>query len=196
MTHTTSQDDELPPGWAYNPSAWSQRIPIVVLGFGAMLVAGYLASWQFGWVDGVWDPVFGEGTERVLDSELSHMFPVSDALLGSVGYLVDWVFGLVGGTKRWKTMPWAVIVLGIGIIPFGFTSVALALAMGSIVGSWCFLCLVNTAVAVIMIPYAWDEIWLSLLAMRSMMRRGASFWEAFTGRASALAFADGEPARG
>ena len=181
-------DDHTPPGWAYNPSAWSQRIPIVILGIVAMGIALYLASWQFGWVDSVWDPFFVDGTERVLDSELSHLFPVSDALLGAIGYAIDWIFGIVGGTKRYKTLPWAVIVLGIGIIPFGLTSIVLALAMASIVGSWCTLCLVNTVIAVVMIPFAWDEIWLSLVAVRNMMRNGASFWAAFTGRAADLAF--------
>lgn len=195
MNAPSADADSIPPGWTYNPSAWSQRIPIVVLGFVAMSIALYLASYHFGWVESVWDPFFGQGTEEVLDSDVSHLFPVSDALLGAAGYFIDWVFGLVGGTRRWKTMPWAVVVLGIGIIPFGFTSVALGLAMPSIVGSWCFLCLVNTGIAVVMIPYAWDEIWLSLLAIRSMMRNGASFWGAFSGRASRLAFPQGEAAR-
>ncbi len=46
----------------------------------------------------------------------------------------------------------------------------------------------NAVIAVVMIPFAWDEIWLSLVAMRNMMRNGASFWDAFTGRAQDLAF--------
>lgn len=175
-------------GWAYNPSAWSQRIPIVVLGVVAVGFAGYLAAYQFGWVDSVWDPFFGDGTERVLDSELSHLFPVPDALLGAGGYLIDAVFGLVGGTRRYRTLPWAVVVLGIGIIPFGLTSIFLALAMPTIVGAGCTLCALNAVIAVVMIPFAWDEIWLSLIAMRNMMRNGASFWAAFTGKASHLAF--------
>ena len=175
-------------GWAYNPSAWSERIPVVVLGLFALGVAGYLAAYQFDWVDGVWDPVFGDGTERVLDSDLSHLFPVPDALLGGLGYLIDAVFGVVGGTKRYKTLPWAVVIFGIGIIPFGLTSIFLGLAMPVIVGEGCLLCIVNAIIAVVMIPYAWDEIWLSVLAMRSMMRNGASFGDAFSGRASHLAF--------
>lgn len=177
-------------GWRFNPSAWSERIPIVVLGFVAMGFAGYLSAYQFGWVDGVWDPVFGEGTERVLESDLSHLFPVPDAVLGSLGYLIDAIFGLVGGTRRYKTLPWAVVVLGIGIIPFGLTSIFLGLAMPAIVGEGCTLCIVNALIAIVLIPYAWDEIWLSVLAMRSMMRNGASFWAAFTGRAAHLAFRD------
>jgi uncharacterized membrane protein len=187
-TSGRTDDEMLPPGWDYNPSAWSERIPIVVLGVVAMLIAFYLSAYQFGWVSSVWDPLFGSGTERVLESKLSHLFPVPDAMLGALGYLLDWVFGLVGGTKRYKTLPWAVIVLGIGIIPFGLTSIFLGLSMPGIVGAGCFLCAVNAVIAVVLIPYAWDEIWLSLLAMRSMMRNGASFWDAFTGRAHELAF--------
>ena len=182
------RDDGAPPGWAYNPSAWSQRIPVVVMAIVAMFIAFYLASYQWGWVDSVWDPFFGQGTERVLDSELSRAFPVSDAFLGSLGYLIDWVFGLVGGTRRYKTMPWAVVIFGIGIVPFAGTSIGLALAMPTVVGSWCTLCIVNAVIAVVMIPLAWDEIWLSGVAMRNMMRRGASFWEAFTGKRADLAF--------
>lgn len=181
-------EEALPPGWKYNPSAWKERMPIIVLGIVAMFIALYLSAYQFGWVDSVWDPFFGDGTERVLDSDLSHLFPVPDALLGGLGYLIDWVFGAVGGTKRYKTLPWAVIILGIGIIPFGLTSVFLGLAMPGIVGAGCFLCAVNTAIAIVMVPFAWDEIWLSLTAVRNMMRNGASFWDAFTGRAHELAF--------
>lgn len=175
-------------GWAYNPSAWRQRIPVVVLGVIAMGIAGYLAAYQFRWVDSVWDPVFGEGTMRVLDSDLSHLFPVPDALLGGLGYFIDAVFGVVGGTKRYRTLPWAVVIFGIGIIPFGLTSIFLGLAMPVMVGEGCLLCIVNAVIAVVMIPFAWDEIWLSFLAMRSMMHNGATFWDAFTGSASHLAF--------
>ena len=175
-------------GWRYNPSAWSERIPIVVLGVIAMGIAGYLSAYQLDWVEGVWDPVFGAGTERVLDSELSHLFPVPDALLGSLGYLIDAVFGVIGGTRRYKTLPWAVVIFGIGIIPFGLTSIFLGLAMPVMVGEGCLLCIVNAVIAVVLIPYAWDEIWLSVLAMRSMMRNGAGFGDAFTGRAAHLAF--------
>ena len=178
-------------GWRYNPSAWSERIPVVVLGVIAMGFAGYLMAYQFDWVDSVWDPFFGDGTERVLTSDLSHLFPVPDALLGAGGYFIDAVFGVVGGTKRYKTLPWAVVIFGIGIIPFGLTSIFLGVAMPIMVGEGCTLCIANAVIAVVMIPFAWDEIWLSYLAMRSMMRNGASFRDAFSGRAAHLAFAEG-----
>lgn len=175
----------LPQGWAYNPSAWSQRIPIIGLGFVGMCIASYLAAYQLGFVATVWDPVFGsEKTVRVLESRVSKMFPVPDALLGAAGYLGDWVFGAIGGTKRYKTMPWVVVIFGVFIVPFGGTSIALGLIMPGIVGAWCFLCLVNTVIAIVLIPMSWDEVWLCLRAMRSMVDNGASWWEAFSGQAA------------
>lgn len=184
-SNDTESDD--PRGWAYNPSSWGQRLPIIALGFLGMCIAGYLSAFQFGWVDRVWDPVFGsESTATVLESPVSKLFPVPDAFLGALGYLGDWVFGAIGGTKRYKTMPWVVVIFGIFIVPFGGTSVALGLIMPTMVGSWCFLCLVNMLLAIILIPLSWDEVWLSYKAMRSMRRNGASWWETLSGKAAGL----------
>lgn len=36
-----------------------QRIPIALLGLFAAAVSSYLAAYQWGWVDSVWDPFFG-----------------------------------------------------------------------------------------------------------------------------------------
>lgn len=180
-THRSA--DAVPPhGWAYNPSAWSQRIPVIVLGVVGMCVAAYLAAFQLGFVSTVWDPVFGaRSTAHVLESPVSTLFPVSDALLGAIGYAGDWFFGAVGGTRRYRTMPWVVIVFGLFIIPFGGTSVALALMMPTFVGAWCFLCLLNALIAVVMIPMAWDEVWLTVLEMRRRMRLGATLLESLRG---------------
>lgn len=173
---------DAPPGWAYNPSGWNQRIPIILLGFTGMVIASYLAAFQLGYTATVWDPVFGSASsEAVLDSRVSRLFPVSDALLGALGYAGDWIFGAVGGRQRYRTMPWVVIVFGVFIIPFGGTSVALALLMPTFVGAWCFLCLVNAAIAIVLIPMAWDEVWLTILEMRRVMREGRSFGEALRG---------------
>lgn len=186
-THAKGSGKDLPQGWAYNPSGWGQRLPIIGLGFVGMCIASYLAAYQFGWVSTVWDPVFGsQSTIKVLESKVSKLFPVPDAFLGALGYAGDWIFGAVGGKKRYKTMPWVVLIFGIFIVPFGGTSIALALIMPSIVGTWCFLCIVNTIIAIILIPMSWDEVWLCLKAIRSMMRNGAGFWEAVLGKADHL----------
>jgi hypothetical protein len=116
--------DDTPPGWSYNPSAWSERIPIVVLGVVAMGFAGYLTAYQFGWVSSVWDPFFGDGTERVL---LSHALVRSKAYGDSWGGLtspgrLEWTLRvgaacLFAGVALWMieldAPSWAVILTGV-----------------------------------------------------------------------------------
>jgi hypothetical protein len=55
-------DSDTPPGWAYNPSSWSQRLPIVALAFAGFGIAMYLALYQWGVFARVWEPFFGEGS--------------------------------------------------------------------------------------------------------------------------------------
>ena len=79
--------EDAPPGWVYNPSAWSQRVPIAVLatiGFG---IAGWLALFQLGALPAIWEPFFGDGSRTILTSGVSRMLPVPDAALGAFGYL-------------------------------------------------------------------------------------------------------------
>jgi hypothetical protein len=51
----------VPPGWAYNPSGWSQRIPIAVLALGGFVVAAILALFQVDVLRNVPEPFFGSG---------------------------------------------------------------------------------------------------------------------------------------
>ena len=37
---------ELPPGWSFNPSSWTQRLPIIVLALVGLQVSRYLAAYQ------------------------------------------------------------------------------------------------------------------------------------------------------
>src|SRR5689334_10421363 len=59
------------PPFAHNPSAWSHRIPIAVLAGIAFFISVYMALYQWRLIPTVWDPVFGNGTRNVLDSEVS-----------------------------------------------------------------------------------------------------------------------------
>jgi hypothetical protein len=61
----------IPPGWSYNPSAWSQRAPSIVLAFFGFLAARYMAAFQLGHISSAWDPFFSGDTERVLTSSVS-----------------------------------------------------------------------------------------------------------------------------
>jgi hypothetical protein len=124
----------VPGGWSYNPSSWPERIPVVFLGWLGFFTARYLAGYQLGYTDTIWDPFFGDGTRQVLTSDVSESFPVSDAGLGAVAYILDVIAGLAGRTARWRTMPWIVLVFGFLVIPLGIVSITLVILQPLSVG--------------------------------------------------------------
>jgi len=171
----------IPPAWKYNPSSWDQRVPLVIVGFIGFCIAMYLAFYQMHFVNTVWDPFFDNGTEQVLTSKLSQKFPVPDALLGAFGYLLDVVTGIIGGTRRWKTKPWIVIIFGVAVGPLGLVSILLVISQPVIVGHWCTLCLCSALISVIMISPAMDEFLASLQYLQRVKHQGLSVWSAFWG---------------
>lgn len=179
-----SDPAHIPPAWDYNPSSWRERIPLVIIASIGFFIAIYLALYQLKVLDSVWDPFFGDGTERVLTSKVSQAFPIPDALLGAFGYLVDVVSGIVGGVNRWKTMPWIVIIFGVAVGPLGLVSILLVISQPVFVGAWCTLCLTSAVISVMMISPAMDEFLASLQYLQRVRRRGLSTWQAFWGVSS------------
>lgn len=184
---TTSKATDAPPGWSVNPSLWSQRLPIVALAVVGGVAATWLALYQQGVVDTVWEPFFGDGTRQiVIESEFSRFFeswPIRDAGIGAIGYLVDAITGVIGGTKRWKTMPWIVIVFGIFVGPFGAVSVMLTIFQPVLYNAFCTLCLVSGVISLAMIGPAVDEVLASLQHLKRERRADRSVWKAFWGMA-------------
>ena len=168
-----------PPQWDTNPSAWSQRLPIVGLALVGGAIATYLALYQYGVVDTVWEPFFGDGSKRVLDSRLSNVLPIKDAALGAISYLADAVTGVIGGRKRWASMPWIVIIFGLAVGPLGAISILLVIAQPVLYGSFCTLCLGSAAISLMMIPPAVDEALASGQELRRVKNAGGSVWTAF-----------------
>lgn len=191
--------DEIPAGWSYNPSAWRQRVPVVLLAAASILLAGYLAMFQLGLIDRVWDPVFGDGTRRVLTSEVSRAWPVSDAGLGAAMFAADLLMTLAGDRRRWRTMPWLVMLFGVMIVPIGVVSIGLVMLQPVAVGAWCFWCLLTAAATLAMIPLAIDEVTASVQVLRQAVRRGESWWRVLwrgdTRGAAPVAVAPVAPAR-
>lgn len=182
--------DAAAPPFDKNPSAWSQRWPIAVLAGIAVLISSYMALFQVELIDSVWDPVFGDGTETVLTSKsaekMDRWLRVPDAAFGAWGYLSEVVLGLVGSTRRWQYRPWMVILFGLDVIPLGIVSAVLVVVQGITVGSWCFLCLITAAISVILIFFAYDEVWASLRYLWRFWkhtRSGKRFWHVFWGGA-------------
>lgn len=185
---------DAPPGWDYNPAAWSERLPVVGLALLGFAVALYLSLYQWGVLDRVFDPFFGEGSfgggsETILrESAVSRLtlrwLGVPDAFLGALAYLADVVTGLIGGRRRWQTLPWIVIVFGLLVGPFGFASVLLVVAQPLLSDAWCSLCLLSAAISVLMIGPALDEVLAALQHLSRARRAGRPFWATFFGRVS------------
>lgn len=176
----TAQPD-IPPGWDYNPSTWTQRLPIVGLAIVAFVAATHLALYQVRVIDEPWEPFFGEGSRIILDSWVSRLLPVSDAALGALSYLLDAVAGLIGGRRRWWTMPWMVVLFGVLVGPLGAVSVVLVILQPVLFNAWCTLCLVTALLSVLMIGPAMDEVLASLQYLKRVSERGESTWRAFWG---------------
>ena len=154
------------PGWEYSPSSWFQRLPIIILAFVGFYISHYLASYQLEHVDGVWDPFFGgaipedgkNGTEEIITSSVSEAWPVPDAGVGALTYLLEILTGIIGSTRRWRTMPWLVLIFGIMIVPLGAVSITFIIIQPILLDTWCTLCLIAAAAMLIQIPYSIDEL--------------------------------------
>jgi uncharacterized membrane protein len=170
---------EVPPGWTYNPSTWHQRAPMIALGFIGWLMSRYLAAYQLGYIDRVWEPFFGDGTVRVLTSEMSKMWPISDAGLGATAYTFEFLMAWMGGKTRWRTMPWMVTFFFILVVPLGLVHIFLVISQPVVVGAWCTLCLAAAAVMLAMIPFTIDEVVAMGQFMAERVRAGKPFWWTF-----------------
>jgi uncharacterized membrane protein len=170
---------EVPPGWSYNPASWWQRGPIIAVAFVGFLISRYLAAYQLGHIPAVWDPVFGDGTKRVLESDVSRSFPVSDAGLGAIAYLLEFLTGYMGATNRWRTMPWMVALFGFLIVPLGVVSIVLITLQPLAVGAWCTLCLASAACTLLMIAPSLDEVIASVQFLIRARREGKPLWRTF-----------------
>ena len=109
----------IPKGWDYSPSDWFQRLPVIMLAVIGLLVSRYLTAYQLGSVDSVWEPFFTgtvpdkNGTEQIITSDVSKAWPVPDAGIGALTYALEILVGIIGSARRWRTMPWLVVLLGL-----------------------------------------------------------------------------------
>ncbi|WP_219907510.1 vitamin K epoxide reductase family protein [Nitrosospira sp. Nsp2] len=167
---------DIPPGWSYTPSGMINRIPIVALAVVGLLISRYMAAFQLGHIDSVWDPFFGDGTAKIITSEVSEAWPVADAGLGAAVYALEIVTGVIGDKRRWRTMPRVVLFFGILIVPLGVVSIFFIIIQPIVIGTWCTLCLVASLAMLLQIPYSFDEILATLQFLKDRRRQGKSIW--------------------
>jgi uncharacterized membrane protein len=179
-------DDDRPLGWSYSPSSFTQRIPIIALAFVGLFVSRYLAAYQMGHIDGLWDPFFGpgdapvrNGSEAVVTSWVSKGFPIADAGLGAFAYGLDILAGAIGDRRRWRTMPWMVLLFGLLIIPLGVVSVSFIIIQPPLIGALCTLCIIQAVVTVVLIPYSIDEVLATIQYLWRAKKAGEPFWRTY-----------------
>jgi hypothetical protein len=109
----------------------------------------------------------------VITSDISKQFPVSDAGLGAFAYSLEMLSAFKGGERRWRTMPWMVVVFGILAVPLSLTSVLLIILQPLVVGAWCTLCLATAFCMLILIALSIDEVAAVIQYLRSKEK---PFW--------------------
>ena len=155
----------IPPGWTYSPSTAAQRFPIVAMGLVGLLISRHLTAYQLGHIDAAWEPFFAgsasdprNGTEEIVTSWVSEAWPIPDAGLGAVSYLIEILMAVMGTRDRWRTMPWMVTFFGILVVPLGVVSIYFIIIQPILLGTWSTLALIAGLAMLIMIPFALDEL--------------------------------------
>jgi len=172
-------DPDVPQGWSYNPSSWSQRAPIIALALLGFFLSRQMASFELGHITSFGDPIFGAGTESVLTSTVSRAFPIPDAGLGAVAYMIEFLMGFMGDKRRWRTMPWMVTFFGILVVPLGIVSITLIILQPLAVGAWCTPCLIAALAMIIMIALTLDEVVAMVQFLVQAGREGQPLWQIF-----------------
>lgn len=176
----------IPPGWDKNPSSWFQRMPIVFLALLGFILSRYMAAYQLGHIDSVWEPFFAgsgagalNGTEQIITSDVSEAWPVPDAGLGGMVYALEILLGLVGSTRRWRTMPWVVATFGLLIVPLGVVSITFVIIQPILIGPLCTLCLIGALAMLLQIAYALNELVATGEFLHRRWRSGAPVLKIF-----------------
>ena len=126
-----------------NPSAYSKRalvLTFTLIGFG---IAARLAAYQLRLSPAPPEPLFGAGSERVLNSPLSHVLPIPDAAFGALAYATEAVLIAIGRSERFATMPLVVGAYATLAILMGLTSAGLIVYQLAVIGAACTLCLAS-----------------------------------------------------
>lgn len=174
-------DPAVPPGWRENPTAPRRRAGLAVLAFAGLLVATYLTLYQFRFYDTVWHPF---DAPKVLDLT----FPVPDALAGVLAYGLELALLAVGGRDRWRSLPWACLLLGAVLAGGAVVSIGLIVVQPTVAHAWCLLCLVSAVLSLALFALGIGEARAAWQHVRRATAQGVPLGGAVWGRA---AFASG-----
>lgn len=94
----------------------------------------------------------------IITSEMSKAWPIADAGVGTVAYVMELLMAVMGDKRRWRTMPWMVLGFIVLVVPLGGVSIFFIIVQPIVIGTWCSLCLIAALAMAIMIPYSLDEL--------------------------------------
>ena len=150
-----------------SPSSWEHRGPVIVLALVGGALATSLTLYQWHLTSSVWDPLFGSASsEAVLTSTLSRALPLPDATLGALAYLMEALLAALGGTARWRTQTWLVMLYGLVLAGLAVTSLGLVLIQMFVVHALCTLCLGSAAISFLTAWLGHAEVLAGLHAWR------------------------------
>lgn len=189
------QGDKAPPGWSYNPSSWMQRLPVIAFAILGWVVSVYMAGYQLGYRDDA-DFLFGRGTTKVLESGLLGSFPMADAGLEAVVFLLIAALACLGSARRWHAMPWAVVLFGGVAVLLGVSNAFYTLLQPLSIGYWCGWCLLTALCALAIVVLAIDEV-IAVCVYLNVVRQtgkpvGQVFWQGDGGGGNERGAADAE----
>ncbi len=130
-----------------------RRLASAVLACFGGLISTYLATYQYGGLSHVWEPLFGDGSERILNSGLLEplsralVIPLRDAALGAIGYGIEAVLALAGLRRGSLRLDWSDKAYVALVALMGTGSLALVLLQATVFHAWCTLCLTSAAIS-------------------------------------------------
>ncbi|HEV8434871.1 MAG TPA: vitamin K epoxide reductase family protein [Thermoanaerobaculia bacterium] len=135
---------------------------IAALAAAAMCVAVYLGLYQLRVIATVWDPLFGRGSELVLDSRVSQAIRrftiVPDSILGAVAYGCELIFALIGSTERYRRHRWLVLLFGVNSAALAVAALALVALQAFVIHAGCFFCLASAGCSLTIAGLAIEEV--------------------------------------
>jgi uncharacterized membrane protein len=177
------RENELPPGWGHNPSAWPWRLPVLLLALAGCGIAVYLTLYQTDVLATVWEPFFGNGSRRILkESAIARYLPVPDASLGAAAYLLEAILEVSCGRDRWRRRPGVVLALGAVAGGLVLAAVVLVLLQAVVFRAFCTLCLGSAACSLLAGALVAPEVWAAWQQFRRERNQGLSWRQALAGR--------------
>jgi hypothetical protein len=142
-----------------SPSAWSKRLPAIVLALIGCAIASYLGIFQLGLLADVWEPFFGNGSRLILkESAVARALPLPDAALGALVYLAEAIAECAGGRQRWRTWPAAVFATGALAAGLALTAIVLVGCQVFWFRAYCTLCLASAACSLLIAGLVAPEV--------------------------------------